>query len=166
MPIDSYRWLPRRLADTYRAWPAERAETVPWAPLPAPLKQLTLAFVTTAGVYVEGREPPFDAERERREPTWGDPSFRTIPLDAPRQGIGASHLHVNNDFVRGDLNVAIPLDPALDAVADGRLGAVAQNHYSLMGYQLDTREWERRWVPEVAGRLRAEGVHAALITPF
>jgi D-proline reductase (dithiol) PrdB len=165
VPVDSYRYLPRSLAALIRAWPAERREPIPFTPLPAPLSQLTLALVTTAGVFVEGRDPPFDAERERREPTWGDPSFRVIPRDAPRAGIGASHLHVNNDFVRADLNVALPLDHAERALADGLLGGVAERHYSFMGFQLDTGEWERRYAPEAAERMRSDGVSVALLTP-
>ena len=35
--------------------------------------------MTTAGISVEGLEPPFDAEREKREPMWGDPTYRRIP---------------------------------------------------------------------------------------
>lgn len=165
MAVDSYRYLPRSLAAMVQAWPAERLDPIPWAPLRARLGELKLALVTTAGVYVEGREPPFDAERERREPTWGDPSYRTIPHDVAREGIGASHLHVNNEFVRQDLNVALPLDHAEDALSDGLLGGLAETHYSFMGFQLDTGEWERRYAPEVAERMRSDGVDVALLTP-
>lgn len=166
MAVDSYRFLPRSLAELYRNLPVERVEPLPWAPLATPLSQSTLSLVTTAGIYVEGREPPFDTERERREPTWGDPSYRTIARDAPREGIGTSHLHVNNDFVRRDINVALPLDHAEDALADGIIGAVGGTHYSFMGYQPDTGEWERRYGPEVAERMRADGVDVALLTPI
>lgn len=166
MRVDSYRWLPRRLQEMYRAWPAERREPIPWTPLAAPLPELTLGLVTSAGLYVKGHEPPFDTQREVREPTWGDPSYRTIPRNAPREGIGASHMHVNNEFVRRDLNVALPLDHAEEARADGLIGEVADLHYSFMGYQLDTGEWERRYAPEAAERMRADGVDVALLTPF
>lgn len=165
MAIDSYRWLPQSIADTYRRWPAERLEPIPWTRLPEPLSELTLGLVTTAGLYVEDADRPFDAERERREPMWGDPSWRAIPREVAREGIGASHLHVNNAFVRRDINVALPLDPAEEAVAEGALGEVAETHYSLMGFQLDTTAWEQRYVPQVAERLQAEGTHVALITP-
>jgi D-proline reductase (dithiol) PrdB len=165
MAVDSYRWLPRSLAEVVRAWPAERLEPIPWSALPAPLPELKLALVTTAGIHVEGREAPFDQERERREPAWGDPSYRTIPRDAPREGIGASHLHVNNDFVRRDINVALPLDHAESALSAGLIGGLADSHYSFMGFQLDTAEWERRYAPEAAERMRSAGVDVALLTP-
>jgi D-proline reductase (dithiol) PrdB len=166
MTVDSYRWLPRSLADIYRKWPLERIEPLPWTPLPEPLSTCKLALVTTAGVYVEGHEPAFDVERERREPTWGDPTHRTIPSDAPRQEIGTSHLHVNNEFVRADLNVVLPLDAAEAALAAGRIGALAETHYSLLGYQLDTTVWETQTAPHVAELLRHDGVNVALLTPY
>ena len=165
MGIDSYKWLPRVFAERYRELPVELREPIPWTALRAPLSELKLGLVTSAGIYIEGREPAFDAERERREPTWGDPSYRTIPRDAPRQGIGASHLHLNNDFVRSDLNVALPLDHAEEAVADGLIASLAETQYSLMGYQLDTTAWEQRYVPEVAQRLRDEAVDVVVVTP-
>jgi D-proline reductase (dithiol) PrdB len=165
MTVDSYKWLPRRLQELYRAWPAQRAQEVPFTPLRAPLQEMRLGLVTTAGIYVEGLEPPFDTERERREPSWGDPTFRSIPRDAPRDGIGTSHLHINNEPVRRDLNTVLCLDLAEDAVAEGRLGGLADTHFSLMGYQLDSTEWQRRTVPEVSRRLREQQVDVALITP-
>ena len=42
---------------------------------------------------------------------------------------------------------------------------MAPSHYSFMGYQPDTAEWERRYAPEVAERMRAEGVAVAVLTP-
>jgi D-proline reductase (dithiol) PrdB len=166
LTVDSYKWLPRSIAELYQRWPMERAEAVPFTPLPRPLSELKLGLVTTAGIYVEGEEPPFDADRERREPTWGDPTYRTIPRTAPREGIGASHLHVNNDPVQRDLNVVLPLDHAEEALAQGRIGDVAEKHFSLLGYQLDTTVWETKTCPEIASQLAAQGVEIALITPY
>lgn len=165
MGVDSYKWLPSRLAELYQGWPSQHAAEVPFTPLPRPLAELRLALVTTAGVYVRGLEAPFDQERERREPTWGDPSYRHIPRETPRSGIGASHLHLNNAPLQRDLNVVLALDAAEQASADGLIGDVAETHYSLMGYQLDTSEWENRYVPQLAAELRDEQVDAVLITP-
>jgi D-proline reductase (dithiol) PrdB len=163
--VDSYRYLPRSLAELVRAWPAQRLEPVPFAPLPQPSSRATLALVTTAGIYVEGRDPPFDSEREHREPAWGDPSFREIPRDAPRSGIGASHLHVNNEFVVRDINVALPLDQAEEAASEGLIGAMAPTHYSFMGFQLDTAAWETDYGPAAARSMRSDGVDVAILTP-
>jgi hypothetical protein len=46
-----------------------------------PLRGATVALVTSAGIG-PAAEPPFDMGREKREPTWSDPSFRAIPRSA------------------------------------------------------------------------------------
>jgi D-proline reductase (dithiol) PrdB len=166
LTIDSYRWLPRSLAGLYQEWPMKRIEPVPFTPVSRPLSEIKLGLVTTAGVYVEGQDEGFDVDRERREPTWGDPSYREIPRSVERRGIGASHLHVNNDPVRRDLNVVLPLDHAESAVAVGQLGALADTHYSLLGYQLDMTTWETETAPRVAEGLVSQAVDAAVITPY
>src|SRR3972149_6814115 len=106
MAVDSFKFLPRSLAAYYQNLPVRREEPLPWTPLARPVRDCRFALVTTAGVYVEGREPPFDAEREKREPMWGDPSYRRISRDVGQAQIGASHLHINNRDILADVNLA------------------------------------------------------------
>ncbi len=86
MTVDSFKFLPGSIAAYYRNLPVQREEPVPFTPLGKPLEQCRFALVTTAGIYHKGKEPPFDAEREKREPMWGDPSFRRIPGRSGRRG--------------------------------------------------------------------------------
>lgn len=74
-------------------------------------------------------------------------------------------MHINNTPVMQDANVVLGLDRAAEAAQAGTIGDVAPVHFSLMGFQLDTSAWEQVSVPEIAHRLRAEGVHAAVLTP-
>ena len=165
MPVDSFKWLPRSLAGYYQAMQVAREDPVPWAPLRKPLSECRVAAVTTAGIHVEGVEPPFDAERERRHPTWGDPTFRIIASDVRQERIGASHLHINNDDLLADVNVCLPVDRLHDLCARGEIGSVAPRHLSFMGFQLDDREWRRRYAPEAAALLGADRVDCVLLTP-
>jgi D-proline reductase (dithiol) PrdB len=165
MAIDSFKWMPASLAAMYQNMPAEREEPVPWTPLAKPLNRCRFALVTTAGIYVPGREPPFDTEREEREPTWGDPSYRTIPRDTRQEEIGACHLHINNRDILADVNIVLPLDRFREMEEAGEIGTLAPTHYSFMGFQLNTAEWRERSAPEVAERLRQEEVDAVVLTP-
>jgi D-proline reductase (dithiol) PrdB len=165
MVVDSFKWLPGMLAGYYRSLPVEREEPIPWTPLGKPLSECRFALVTTAAVYAVGREPPFDTEREEREPLWGDPSFRTIPRDVGQHQIGASHLHINNRDILADVNIVLPIHRFLELEAAGEIGSLAPSHYSFMGYQLNTTEWGERYGPEAARRAREEGVDAVLFTP-
>lgn len=161
--VDSYKWLPRSLAEVLRQWPVEPQSA--WTRLEQPLVNSCVGLVTTAGLYVHGEDPPFDLERERRNPYWGDPSFRVIPRETPRDRLRMSHLHVNDAPILDDPNVVLPLGRLEEAADAGLIGSVAPEHFSLMGFQLDTSAWEAESVPEVARRFCDAGVDAALLTP-
>lgn len=165
MPIDSFKYLPGSIAAYYRNLPAQRMEPIPWTPLRKPLSQSRFALVTTAGIYVRDMEPPFDAEGERRNPMWGDPTYRRIPRDVLQEQIGASHLHINNRDILADVNIVLPVHRFLELESEGAIGSLAQTSYSFMGYQMDNREWRERYAPEVAGLMKDEAVDAVLLTP-
>jgi D-proline reductase (dithiol) PrdB len=165
MPTDSFKWLPRSIAAYYQALPAPDLGPIPWTPLPGPLPRCRIALLTTAGLYLKGEQPSFDLDRERREPFWGDPTYRVLPVDVRQEQIGAAHLHINTEDPERDLNVVLPIDRARELVEAGELGSLAPHHYSFMGYQQDTTEWQQRYGPEVAQRMIEEQVDVALLTP-
>jgi D-proline reductase (dithiol) PrdB len=165
--IDSFKWLPPFITAQYQALKLERAD-IPWTPLGKPIEQCRFALVTTAGLYMKGKDAPFDLERERNEPTWGDPTYRTIPRDVKQEEIGAAHLHLNNEDVLQDLNISLPVQRFLELEEQGEIGSLAPSHYSFMGFQgfpEDTTPWRDRYGPEVASRMKEDEVDAALLTP-
>ena len=149
MTIDSFKFLPGSITAYYRNLPVQREEPVPFTPLTKPLTACRFALVTTAAIYQVGMEPPFDTEREKREPFWGDPTFRSIPRD-----------------VLLDVNIALPVQRFLELEAEGAIGSLAPSSYSFMGYQMNTTEWRERYAPEAAALMKDEGVDAVLLTPF
>lgn len=165
MPVDSFKYLPRSLRGYYEARCPARREPVPWTPLAKPLSEARVALVTTAGIWVKGLEPPFDYEREKREPMWGDPTFRRIPRYTKQEQIGAGHLHLNNRDILLDVNIQLPLHRMQELEESGRIGSLADTNYSFMGYQPDTTEWEEKYGPECAGLMKDEAVDVVLLTP-
>jgi D-proline reductase (dithiol) PrdB len=138
---------------------------IPWTPPTKPLTESKVALLSTAGISMKG-DPPFDMDRERREPLWGDPSWRRISSDASSATVEVNHLHIKTDYVLEDLNVALPLDRLRELVEDGVVGAVADNHYSTMGYQgADTSVLENQSAPEIARSLLEEGVDLLMLAP-
>lgn len=150
----------------YQSREFAREEPTPWTPLAKPLSSCRVGLVTTAGVYVKGLEPPFDVEREKREPTWGDPSFRRIPTGTPQEQIGASHLHINTRDILLDINTVLPIQRLQDLAGQGLIGSVASTHYSFMGYQQrGSTEWQMRYAPEVASLFKKDEVDAVILAP-
>ncbi len=168
MTVDSFKFLPRIISVIYEMSEREPEYPIPFTPLPRPLHECTFGLVTSAGLYHKGVEPPFNLERERREPTWGDPSFRTIVVDISQDALGVSHLHVNPTPVQTDKNVLLPIDRFKELAAEGRIGGLARQHYSFMGYQgypPDASAWQNTYGPRVAEKLKAEEVDCVLLTP-
>ena len=164
-PIDSFRYLSLASARIVKTMIAMASrDPVPWTPLPRPLGEATVALVSTAGLS-KLADPPFDAEGERQNPWWGDPSYRVIPRTATEADVVASHLHIETAYLQQDLDVALPLRRLAEAEAEGRIGRVAPSHYSFMGYLLDPTEFLERSVPAMIERMRAEEVDAAIFVP-
>lgn len=167
MPVDSFKYLSRLIARYYKLTQVEPERPIAWTPLSRPLDQCRFGLVTSGGLYHKGQEPPFDSERERREPAWGDPSFRTIPTDIRHEELGASHLHLNTRDVLDDVNILLPIHRFQELAAEGRIGSLASDAYSFMGYQgfpADLTGWRNVYGPQVADRLIAEAVDCVLLT--
>jgi D-proline reductase (dithiol) PrdB len=138
---------------------------IPWTPVSKPLSESKLALLTTAGLSMRGDEP-FDMQGERERPTWGDPSWRKIRSDATPATIEANHLHIDTGYIERDLDVALPLGRLRELVAAGEVGAVADSHYSIMGFQGNDRSvLENESAPAIAAAMRSEEVDLALLAP-
>ena len=165
MTVDSFKWLPPSLKAYFQNMSVSAYEGIPWTPMARPLSAARIALVTTAGINVRGGEPPFDYEREQSHPNWGDPTYRTLPRDLRQEQVQSGHLHINNDDIDRDFNVAIPIGRLVELEQQGVVGSLAPTSYSFMGYQPDTTEWRERYAPQVAERMRSEAVDAVLLTP-
>ena len=166
MIVDSYRFLPRSFRPMFENAQPLPGETEPvWAPFETRLAESTIALLSSAGLSVEGEQEPFDLDRERAEPTWGDPTWRVIPHDASLP-LAMSHLHVNSTDVLADRNVALPVDLLDDLVAEGRVGGAAERHVSVMGYQqVGCEMWRNDTGPQVVELLRDQRVHGVVLAP-
>ena len=171
MTVDSFRWMPPSLSAWLRdTWvlPDER-DSVPFAPLRRPLGEVLMAALTTGGLYLRHEQAPFDIEREKEDPDWGDPSFRVIPSDTPPGRIAVSHWHYNPADIEQDHNVLLPLQRLAELREEGAIGSLAPSAYSVMGYQGHPGPfwgaWREGTGPAILAQMQAEGVEAALLTP-
>jgi D-proline reductase (dithiol) PrdB len=140
-------------------------DEIPWTPVTKALADSKVALLTTAGLSMKD-DTPFDMELERKRPTRGDPSWRRLRADATSQSIEANHLHIDTGYIERDLNVALPLDRLRGLVNEGVVGAMADSHYSIMGYQgNDTTALEQESAPAIAEAMVSEEVDLALLAP-
>jgi D-proline reductase (dithiol) PrdB len=167
MAIDSYRFLDFATRQIIKAWVARAAPApgpIPWTPLSKPLAESTVALLTTAGVALRD-DTPFDEERERQDPWWGDPTYRRIPHGTAGADVELHHLHIDRRFGREDLDVVLPMRRLGELAAAGVVGRPAERHYSIMGYQLRSGVLEGETAPALARELLAGGGDVVALVP-
>ncbi len=168
MVVDSFKFLPRLIATFYQMTDVPTRQPIPWTPLTKPLTACKFGLVTSAGLYPKGSAEAFDLAREKAEPTWGDPTYRTIPADIQQEALGVSHLHINTSDIEKDINIVLPMNRFQELIAQGSIRGLAEENFSFMGYQgfpPDTTTWQEIYGPEVAARFKAENVDCVLLTP-
>lgn len=127
-----------------------------WVAPVKPLSKQRLALITTAGIHPRGA-PAFG---------FADASFRPIAADAVLNDLVMSHSSVNFDrsgFIE-DVNLVFPLDRLREQATRGKIGSVADIHYSFMGAGLSPDAFEQS-ASQVAGLLKKDRVDAVFLTP-
>ena len=148
----------QRGSDPNFAWVI--CDAAPWSPLTKPLAESTIALVSTCGLYRLDTQAPFDAWNDL-----GDPSFREIHVDTPRDRLRIAHSHYDHAQVAADLNVALPVDHFFRLAEQGVIGRLYPWMHSFMGYLPQTRQLTTETAPAVARRLVADSVDAVFLTP-
>jgi D-proline reductase (dithiol) PrdB len=163
--VDSYRFLDGITKRLIRSWiNLESPREIPWTPPAKPLSESTVALLSTGGIALK-TDRPFDQEGERRNPWWGDPSYRVIPKTAKSEDIRVYHMHIDPRLGERDLNCLLPIERLEELAEMGKVGRAAQSHYSFMGYLLDPREFLEKSIPAIIEHLRAEVVDVVVLVP-
>ena len=138
-----------------------RIDPVPCAVMRKPLAESKIAIVTSAALTLPS-QPPFDDGVRG-----GDWSLREIPGDADVASLVESHRSETFDHrgLHDDPNLGLPLDRLRELAAEGRIGSVAERHFSVMGSITAPGRLVRDTAPEIARRLAADGVDAVLLVP-
>ncbi len=164
--VDGFRFLPPSLARWIRSRIPEGdfKGPIPWTPMSKPLSQTTLALATSAGISLK-TDPPFDMEREKREPLWGDRSFRKIPRGSTEKDIEVRHLHINTTYIKQDINVMLPLARMAEFEQEGVIGHLAPTAYSFYGFQWENTDFLKEAIEPISKNMKLEGTEAVLLTP-
>lgn len=136
-------------------------DDTPWARFEGSLNEAKVAIVTTAGVHLKG-DRPFDMQDQE-----GDATFRVIPSGTPVGKLTITHDYYDHSDADKDINIVFPIERLAELSGSGFIGPVASMHYGFMGHiagkNLDALL--KKTAPEVASRLKAEGVTAVILTP-
>lgn len=161
MVVDSFKFLPRSFRPLYEGrGPFPGEESPVWTPFAKRLSDSRIALLSSAGIYLKRAQQPFDVDAERDRPEWGDPTWREIPADARPEELGVSHLHINDEDLLADPEIALPMR-GLESIA-----ASTSQHVTVMGYQKrDLTDWHRTTAPEIVAMLRDQEAGGLILAP-
>jgi D-proline reductase (dithiol) PrdB len=154
------QWWARRTAQ-HTAALADLSGAIPFAVLRKPLPHCRAALLTTGGVHLSTQQP-FDMENPD-----GDARYRAIPGDVDPANLVITHKYYDHSDADADLNVIFPLAHFRDLAAKGVIGALAPWHFGFMGH-IDRgliAVLNQKSAPEVAAKLRQDGVDFVFLTP-
>ena len=167
MIVDSYRFLPRSFRPFYEgkgSFPGE--ETPVWAPFEKRLQASRIALLSSAGLYLKASQRSFDLVREQDNPEWGDPSWRSIPAGVAAADIAVAHLHINDEDVLADPEIAMPAHLLDQLAAEGVIGSATADHLSVMGYQdRSLQAWREQTLPDLVAKLRDQQADGLILAP-
>lgn len=126
-----------------------------WTPVTKELKDMKIALATAAGVHLKS---------DKRFNLAGDFSYREIPGDAPVSEMMVSHGGYDNGDVNKDINCMFPIDRLRELAQAGFIKEVAPMHFGFMGGGGDQDKFTNETGPEIARKLKEEGVDACVLT--
>ncbi len=134
---------------------------IPWTPFKKEVSDCMVALVTTAGVHLKG-QTVFNLDDEE-----GDYSFREIPSDVETNDIMITHKYYDHSDADKDINVVFPIERLRELSELGEIKSVAPRHFGLMGHIAGSKlkHLIDKTGPEIANRLKEDGVDIALLTP-
>lgn len=154
------QWWAKRTAQRTNTL-VDLSSGIPFATVRKPLANARVALLTTAGVHLRS-QTPFDMENPD-----GDPTYREIPNTVDPTQLTITHKYYDHTDADADLNVVFPLEHFHDLVTKQVIGSLAPRHFGFMGHidKALITTLNSRSAPEVAAKLRADGVDFAFLTP-
>ena len=128
---------------------------VPYTPVASKLKELTVALVSSSGVYLEGQEPFTDN---------GDETYRVIPGDADPKQLRFKHGHYDTADAQRDPNVVFPLGLLHDLAKEGFIKKVSNKHIGCKGFSTDLKAQYERLAPAIAHEIERSQADAVVLT--
>jgi hypothetical protein len=148
--------------------PVTPASEIPFAPLPRPLTDLTLALVSAGGIHRVDDDPmgtdgpsQQDSLELIDEFLRGTPTLSTIPLDTPNEQLTARHPGYDARSAQRDPSAVFPLDHLRVLAGEGRV-RLADEHYGFTG-ATSQRRLEKQVAPRWAEHMAAREVDVVFL---
>jgi D-proline reductase (dithiol) PrdB len=128
---------------------------VPYTPVTAKIKDLTVALVSSTGVYL--KEQPAFSEN-------GDETYRVIPADAAAANLRFKHGHYDTSDAEKDPNCVFPLERLRELAAEGFIKKVSNKHIGFKGFSTDLKTQYEKLAPAIANEIERSQADAVVLT--
>lgn len=158
--MTTFPFYPPDQRSRYESYTAEyrfdHTEPMPWMPLRHELRAAKLALVTTSGIRTK-KSPPFVIDRAR-----GSAEHRELTLHQLKNDYVFDYTGFDTREAHRDLNVLVPVDPAIDLAETRVIRELSENLYSFVGHCEDLSTL-RASAAAVADKLHASDVDAVFL---
>ena len=128
-----------------------------WSPITKPVKESTIALLSSAALRLEDQEPFVPRE---------DLSYRRIPADPAAGRIIIDHHSGIGRVPKQDPEIVFPRTALASLALRGIIGAISPFHFSFMGGIRRSQEIEDELAPAIAADLKEIAVDLALLVPY
>ncbi len=128
---------------------------VPYTPVTAKLAELTVALVSSTGVYVEGQEP-FSGN--------GDETYRVILGEVETAQLRFKHGHYDTSDAERDPNCVFPIQRLRELAQEGFIRKVSNKHIGFKGFSADLKAQYERLAPAIASEIERSQADAVVLT--
>ena len=157
---ERYRsWTSRRNGDDLKNYPFVENTRAPFTATRRALPLMNLALISSAGAFIDGTDA-FDTKSSD-----GDMTIREIPTEIYPQDLQIAARGYDDQFVRTDLNVQVPLTRLLELEANRVIGQLNSVFWSFCGFIPDAALFTQTALPKLVERLGYYDVQGALLIP-
>jgi len=130
-------------------------KAVPYTPVDRPLKELTIALVSTAGVHRK-TDAPYNLE--------GDERFYVFPAEVTPADLMITHGHYDHTDADRDINCVFPLERLRELAGEGMIGGVSNKHIGMMGFTKKLNYVYEVTVPAIGQEIERSQADAVVLT--
>jgi D-proline reductase (dithiol) PrdB len=129
-----------------------------WAPLRKPIDKCRVALLSTGGIYIKDKQPPFNPDRD-------DLTFREIPKDVDSRTLAISHNNYDHTDAEKDINCVFPIETLCRLEKQNYIGEFASIAYTVMGRIFRRTALQQELAPQILQKLKDAEVDVFLLVP-
>ncbi len=128
---------------------------VPYTPVALKLAEMSVALVSSTGVYLKDQEPFTEN---------GDESYRVLPGDLNAGDLRFKHGHYDTNEAVKDPNCVFPIERLRELAESGFIRKVSNKHIGFKGFSTNLKAQYENLSPKIAEEIERSQADAVVLT--